>query len=483
MDRALPFQHQPRGGRLLPGAAVCLTLLILGGTIGWGTLHLRSKIRQQMLSREAEILNAVALMRQIAGQADHDLGGRIEDLADQVNVALEVAQLKGVIAARLFDANGDFVIAFPAYVTPGRLPAEALRPLQSLKPFGRFLAHAGVSNYVTIEGRQALSSAQAVPLLEVAIPLHRQNQSQLVGIIQFAIDGQPVAAEFRALDRHLWFQAGLGFLAGGGILAGALGWAFRKLNRSHRLLMQRTERLQQANEELAMAAKTSALGAVTAHLIHGLSNPLSGLRDFMASRENLSSSDIEWQCAMTSTRRMQDLVEDVTRVLNEEHTADYYEIHLGDLIRQVESKCAPAIRQARVRLVTSRRGDATLTNREVNLLALILQNVVQNGLEATPPGHQVELAASVTESQIVFRISDQGGGLSEQALTSLFRPCHSNKEGGSGIGLAICKQLAGHLGAQLTLQESGPSGCIFCLAVPRPVPSSKRRREFDETRS
>jgi C4-dicarboxylate-specific signal transduction histidine kinase len=49
---------------------------------------------------------------------------------------------------------------------------------------------------------------------------------------------------------------------------------------------------------------------------------------------------------------------------------------------------------------------------------------------------------------------------------ALFTPCKSTKEGGSGIGLAISKQLAHHLGADLELKTNSPGGCVFVLTVP-----------------
>jgi len=45
-------------------------------------------------------------------------------------------------------------------------------------------------------------------------------------------------------------------------------------------------------------------------------------------------------------------------------------------------------------------------------------------------------------------------------------PCRSSKEGGTGIGLALCKQLANHLGAELELATSTATGCVFALRLP-----------------
>ncbi|WP_407984837.1 hypothetical protein [Pontiella sulfatireligans] len=48
-------------------------------------------------------------------------------------------------------------------------------------------------------------------------------------------------------------------------------------------------------------------------------------------------------------------------------------------------------------------------------------------------------------------------------------PGKSTREGGSGIGLAISKQIADYLDAALELEESSASGCVFLLELPMSV--------------
>src|SRR5204863_6930707 len=119
------------------------------------------------------------------------------------------------------------------------------------------------------------------------------------------------------LDRHLFIQAAIAFVTGGGILVVALAFAFRRIHQANRLLSERTQSLLKANQELALAAKTSAVGAVTSHLIHGLKNPLSGLQSFMSGRSlgSVTDGDPDWQAAVSTTRRMQTLINETVRVL------------------------------------------------------------------------------------------------------------------------------------------------------------------------
>ena len=95
-------------------------------------------------------------------------------------------------------------------------------------------------------------------------------------------------SEFHQLDNHLNRQAAAAFLVSGSLITLGIAFGFRRLRHSYSLLQQRTRALLGANRELVQGAKTSAVGAVTSHLIHELRNPLSGVHNLMVqqAREN-----------------------------------------------------------------------------------------------------------------------------------------------------------------------------------------------------
>jgi signal transduction histidine kinase len=105
---------------------------------------------------------------------------------------------------------------------------------------------------------------------------------------------------------------------------------------------------------------------------------------------------------------------------------------------------------------------------------LILENLVQNGIEATPAGKTVQVMVTGGAGAINFEVSDQGSGLPAGMETRLFMPCTSVKKGGGGIGLAISKQLAQSLGAQLELAGNSSTGCRFRLIVPLQSAASRQ---------
>jgi len=463
--------HQRRSTKLVAASVAVLALAVLGASIFLGADRLRCNIRAQMVNLDGEMLYAVALGRQFASGAQTNLSNRLQSPADQLALALDISQLKdnkdkeGVLAVRLFDANGRFVTAFPPYVSEAAMTITTLAELRNLRPHSRYLGSAHLAD-LFLPGVSAGANTNVTPMLEVNIPIHIPGGKQLLAAAQLVLDARTLQGEFARLDESLWLEALAAFVVGGGLLLGTLFWAYRRLEKSRALLVERTTRLLRANHELTLAAKTGALGAVTAHLIHGLSNPLANLQDFIASRGGSGMDDQDWQDAIAATRRMQKLVHEVVRVLGEESGADHYEISLAELADILTAKVQAAARDAGVHLVVESSAEGELANRHANLVLLILENLLHNAIQVTPRGQRVQLSIAAQGEDISFEVADAGPGFPPHLLKNLFAVCRSTK-GGSGLGLAISRQLASHLGAQLGLKSSSATGCIFALILPR----------------
>ena len=288
---------------------------------------------------------------------------------------------------------------------------------------------------------------------------------------QLILDGSSVAEQFAALDKNLFRGALTAFLISGAVLLVALAWAFWKLQAANRRLAQRTASLIKANHELALTAKTSAVGTLTSHLIHGLKNPLAGLHGFVSShgQEATQPTDPVWLEAAATTRRMQNLINQIVTVLSQEKGASSFELSLSELREILSAKLQPLAEEHGVELLTSQHGDGILESREANLSILILENLVQNAIQATSPGKAVKVLISADAENVICEIADQGPGLPRERREALFAPGHSTKPCGSGLGLAISQQLAKQINAQLVLKSTGEHGCVFALLLPKKI--------------
>jgi signal transduction histidine kinase len=441
--------------------SLSLALTVFAVVLGVVGNQLRGQLRQQVIQRESESLHAVIMMQQtLLAEASGRLGVATDE-DDLFTAALQTSRLRGVLSLRLFSADGSMIDAVPAAV-PDSFPDAAIwERLQKFEPVGRLRPRVTVSEIFLVPD----TNGEALDLMEVWTPLAGE-QAGFAGATQFLMDGQVVSEEFAAIDRSVATLLTVAFLLGGLLLAAVIGLSLGSVERQRSRLRAKTEELARANRDLTLSAKTSALGAVAAHLMHGLRSPLAGLETLTESGDFLTGEAFRRDAAR-SARRLRSLVDEVMAILREEQTGLSYEVTAGELLGMLERRLAERAMEKGVLVQASFAGvDAALPSRVANFAYLILTNLLENAIDASHREQRVLLKGSVFGSVARFEVTDCGPGLPDVIQANLFQPCISSKAGGGGLGLAISAQLARKAGATLQLERTGPDGTTFALEAP-----------------
>jgi signal transduction histidine kinase len=106
-------------------------------------------------------------------------------------------------------------------------------------------------------------------------------------------------------------------------------------------------------------------------------------------------------------------------------------------------------------------------------VARVLNNLVSNAFKFTPSGGRVEISAEPQgEQSAVVRVSDTGVGISPEDQERIFerftqvRNELTDKTPGTGIGLAICKELVEKSGGEIAVSSTPGEGSTFSFALP-----------------
>lgn len=452
-----PSAASSLSARVTHGGVLALTVAIFALVVAAVTLQLRTGVRDQIVRRAADTLAAVASMQLDNGAPDEAPGALLA-------AVLKTSKMRGVSGVRIFDAAQRLDSAFPWRWTEEAPAARDWTALRAGASVARLHRDRSASEIVGLP-----VPAEPEPALEAWVPLRRSGSPALIGAAQFLIDGEAVARDLAEHDRRLWTQAAMAWLAGSVVIVLIFGWALRRLDRANRELSARSEDLQRANRELVLAAKTSALGAVTAHLFHELKNPLAGLELIVAgSGESGLRPDAGGELAAASelTRRLRTMVNDVVGVLRDEQTGAKFRLTCADIAEVVVAKVQREADVRGVRIAVTADAEASVPGRRANLATLVLRNLLQNALEATPDAGAVRLTGRVAgRAGVEFLVEDGGSGLPEAVRAKIFQPCASTKPGGSGLGLALSYQLAQQAGGRLELVRSDARGTSFRLVL------------------
>ncbi len=426
----------------------------------------RQALHDQVLRREAAALEAVVeIQREVGTQDVRDLGVAVEAL-DVFYALLESPRLDDLVAMQLFGAEGEVALVVPdtAFVEELPVAQQVMQPTAQYHPTKQ-----------TAGGLGLAGEAADGPWLEVVVPVTVGAAAEGERVwARYWLDGRPVAAELAEVDRRLWWQVGLSMLGGNVILIAGLGWTFRRLARQQ-------EDLARANRELLLNSKTAAIGAISAHLMHGLKNPLAGLEGFIAAGESgqpdPASEGEAWRLAAETTRRVRSLINGVMDVLREETSGVDYAVPIAEVVAELLAQTKPAAEAAGVEVnFTGAAGKEEVAGRSAALARLALGNLIDNAVAAVDSGGSVTVGLTRQGDDVCIRVVDTGPGLPPRVREAEFVPVTSQKPGGAGLGLALSHELLRHAGGELQLESTGTSGTAFCLTLPvhaaTPTPSS-----------
>ena len=111
------------------------------------------------------------------------------------------------------------------------------------------------------------------------------------------------------------------------------------------------------------------------------------------------------------------------------------------------------------------RGDASL-------LRDVLQNLVDNAIQYTPPGGRIRVSARVNSSEMVIEVADTGIGIplidQERIFERFYRvdAARSREAGGTGLGLSIAKHIIDAHNGRLWVESTVGEGSRFSFSIP-----------------
>ncbi len=127
-----------------------------------------------------------------------------------------------------------------------------------------------------------------------------------------------------------------------------------------------------------------------------------------------------------------------------------------DLFKQIEILLGRDMESHHVAFSRKVDPDLSLVGDE-KLIEQILINLVKNAIDALAGSeNRIELKAYREESQTILKVFDNGEGISADEIGNIFTPFFTTKEGGSGIGLSLSRQIMrAHKGKLLVKSEPG----------------------------
>lgn len=99
-------------------------------------------------------------------------------------------------------------------------------------------------------------------------------------------------------------------------------------------------------------------------------------------------------------------------------------------------------------------------------LRQVLVNLLRNAREAGSPEDEVEVGARADDRSLTIEVRDRGRGMDAGELARALVPFHSTKPDGSGLGLALCREILEAHGGDLRLSPREGGGLVVACRIP-----------------
>ncbi|MEJ2422224.1 MAG: response regulator [Acidobacteriota bacterium] len=243
-----------------------------------------------------------------------------------------------------------------------------------------------------------------------------------------------------------------------------------------RILWQWTDLTRALEEERSQTYRRMA--KLLAHELH---NPLTPMRLWLQEVEASSPGDPQRDALIGEAVEV--LLHQLDRLgklvgrfktLAEDAPLELEAVDSASAAGQVVRSLAPRAEKAGVDLMVC-IPENTRVMAEEGALYQILFNLTLNAIEAQDgKGGEIRIEAVPKGRETVLAVMDHGGGLPSDVAPSPFTPYLTTKEGGTGLGLLVCRELAGRMGGSVELQDQPGEGVsvFLTLSAAGPVKAS-----------
>jgi signal transduction histidine kinase len=226
---------------------------------------------------------------------------------------------------------------------------------------------------------------------------------------------------------------------------------------------------EQRRKEREQSERLTTIGRMLSGVMHDLRTPMtliSGYTQIMATSESLKDRSQYAHLVHRQIEMLSTMTKDLLAFARGERSVLIRKVHLLRFMEEMKEYLDKELEDSGVKLVLDirYRGAARF---DESKLRRVFHNISRNAREAMPGGGTFTITAFTQGSELVFWFDDTGSGIPAELAPRLFEPfATSGKVGGTGLGLAMVKQIAEEHRGSISYQSQPKRGTRFILRIP-----------------
>jgi two-component system sensor kinase FixL len=238
------------------------------------------------------------------------------------------------------------------------------------------------------------------------------------------------------------------------------------------------EQVHQLEEQLLHADRLVILGELTAGIAHEINQPLTAIAAYADAGRKIidrgadsADQDINsiYERIGEQSRRAAEVVQRLRKLVRS-GTVSKARHDINQIIRHTLLLFEYEIKRTNIKLLFHPLESLHALYVDEIHIQQIMVNLVKNSLDAiSQDGRQdgrIEIHIKKVASDVLISVTDNGPGVPECDRKHLFESFFTTKPKGVGLGLSICKSIAGAHGGNLRYSQPPEGGSCFTLSLP-----------------
>lgn len=225
--------------------------------------------------------------------------------------------------------------------------------------------------------------------------------------------------------------------------------------------------IKNAQENLIRAEKFYALGEFSAAIAHEIKNPLTSIKMLMQTvkEEGTSLNPTDINIIEGEINRIDKIVKDFlafARPIKSELSP----VSINEIVKEIVLLSKPKIEQAQLNLIEQYDDKQPVVKACSDSLKQVFLNIILNAIQAMNPEGTLVVETFSDSNTVTINIQDTGCGIPEEYMDRIFDPFFTTKNEGTGMGLAIVKNIIIEHGGEIRVTSKIGNGTIVSVILP-----------------
>lgn len=206
-------------------------------------------------------------------------------------------------------------------------------------------------------------------------------------------------------------------------------------------------------------------GTLAAGIAHEIRNPLTSLKGFLQLfREK---EPYYTQIMLSEVDRINEIVNELLQLSNPKDEKPELKRLYPMLLNVYTLLNAEAmLRNIQLKLCMEPEMEHFAVMCRERKLKQVFINVLKNAIEAVPPKGEICISVTHSGDEAIIDIADNGSGIPEEVIDKLGQPFVTTKEGGTGLGLMMCKEIIKDHQGTMQFRNRKDGGAVVTIKLP-----------------